>query len=156
MGIPEQVQKDMTDAMRARDERRLSALRMVKAALKNREIEKRSALNEQEAMQVLSTLIKQRRESVEQFTKGGRPELAAKEAGEITLLQGYLPQAAGEEEITAAVRAKIEEMGSPTVKDMGAVMKSVMAQFQARGTRVEGKQVSDIVKRELSRGEGAS
>jgi uncharacterized protein len=156
MGIPEQVQKDMTDAMRARDERRLSALRMVKAALKNREIEKRSALNEQEAMQVLSTLIKQRRESVEQFTKGGRPELAAKEAGEIALLETYLPQAAGEEEITAAVRAKIGEMGAPTVKDMGAVMKSVMAQFQASGARVEGKQVSDIVKRELSRGEGAS
>ena len=156
MGIPEQVQKDMTDAMRARDERRLSALRMVKAALKNREIEKRSSLDEQEAMQVLSTLIKQRRESVEQFTKGGRPELAAKEAGEITLLETYLPQAAGEEEITLAVRAKIGEMETPTVKDMGAVMKSVMAQFQARGARVEGKQVSDIVKRELSRGEGAS
>jgi uncharacterized protein len=156
MGIPEQVQKDMTDAMRARDERRLSALRMVKAALKNREIEKRSALNEQEAMQVLSTLIKQRRESVEQFTKGGRPELAAKEAGEIVLLEGYLPQAAGEEEITAAVRAQIGAMESPTVKDMGTVMKAVMAQFQARGARVEGKQVSDIVRRELSRGEGAS
>jgi uncharacterized protein YqeY len=151
MSIVEQIQKDMTDAMRARDERRLSALRMVKAALKNREIEKRSALNDQEAMQVLSTLIKQRRDSVEQFSKGGRPELAEKEAGEITLLETYLPKAAGEEEIVTAVRAKIAEMGSPTVKDMGAVMKAVMAQFQSSGARVEGKQVSDIVKRELSK-----
>jgi uncharacterized protein len=151
MGIPEQVQKDMTDAMRARDERRLSALRMVKAALKNREVEKRSPLSDQESMQVLSTLIKQRRESVEQFTKGGRPELAEKEAGEIVLLEAYLPQAAGEEEIAAAVRARIRELGSPSIKEMGAVMKAVMAQFQSSGTRVEGKQVSDIVKRELSK-----
>jgi uncharacterized protein YqeY len=156
MGIPEQVQKDMTDAMRARDERRLSALRMVKAALKNREVEKRSPLSDQEAMQVLSTLIKQRRESVEQFTKGGRPELAEKEAGEIALLEAYLPKAAGEEEIVAAVQARIREMGSPSIKEMGAVMKAVMAQFQSSGTRVEGKQVSDIVKRELSKPGGSA
>ena len=151
MGIVEQVQKDMTDAMRARDERRLSALRMVKSALKNREIDKRSPLNDQEAMQVLGTLIKQRKESVEQFTRGNRPELAAKEAAEITLLEAYLPKAAGEDEITGAVRAKITEMGSPTVKDMGAVMKAVMAHFQSSGARVDGKQVSDIVKRELTK-----
>jgi uncharacterized protein len=151
MGIVEQVQKDMTDAMRARDERRLSALRMVKSALKNREIDKRSPLNDQEAMQVLGTLIKQRKESVEQFTRGDRPELAAKEAAEITLLEAYLPKAAGEDEITAAVRAKIAEMDSPTVKDMGAVMKAVMAHFQSSGARVDGKQVSDIVKRELTK-----
>jgi len=151
MGIVEQVQKDMTDAMRARDERRLSALRMVKSALKNREIDKRSPLNDQEAMQVLGTLIKQRKESVEQFTRGDRPELAAKEAAEITLLEAYLPTAAGEDEITGAVRAKIAEMGTPTVKDMGAVMKAVMAHFQSSGARVDGKQVSDIVKRELTK-----
>jgi uncharacterized protein len=151
MGIVEQVQKDMTDAMRARDERRLSALRMVKSALKNREIDKRSPLNDQEAMQVLGTLIKQRKESVEQFTRGDRPELAAKEAAEITLLEAYLPKAAGEDEITAAVRAKIAEMDSPTVKDMGAVMKAVMAHFQSSGARVDGKQVSNIVKRELTK-----
>jgi uncharacterized protein len=150
MSIVEQVQQDITAAMRARDERRLSALRMVKSALKNRKIEKRSPLTEQEAMQVLSTLIKQRKESVEQFTKGDRPELAAKEAAEITLLEGYLPQAAGAEEIAAAVRAKIAEMGSPTLKDVGAVMKAVMAHFQSSGTRVDGKQVSETVKRELS------
>ncbi len=151
MGIVEQVQKDMTEAMRARDERRLSALRMVKSALKNREIEKRSALTDQEAMQVLGTLIKQRKESVEQFNRGGRPELAAKEAAEITLLEAYLPKAAGEDEIAAAVRAKIGEMGSPTIKDMGTVMKAVMAHFQSSGARVDGKQVSDMVKRELTK-----
>jgi hypothetical protein len=151
MSISEQVHKDMTDALRARDERRLSTLRMVKSALKNREIEKRAALDDQEAMQVLATLIKQRRDSIEQFTKGGRQELADKEAAEITVIEGYLPKAAGEEEIAAAVRSVIGEMGSPTIKDMGAVMKNVMARFQAAGTRVEGKAVSETVKRELSK-----
>jgi|SRR5688572_13474112 len=151
MSISEQVHKDMTDALRARDERKLSTLRMVKSALKNREIEKRAPLDDQEAMQVLATLIKQRRDSVEQFTKGGRQELADKEAAEIIVIEGYLPKAAGEEEIAATVRAVIGEMGSPTMKDMGAVMKNVMAHFQAAGTRAEGKTVSEMVKRELSK-----
>ena len=150
MSISEKVQKDMTEAMRARDERRLSCLRMVKAALKNREIEKRGKLDDGEEMQVLSSLIKQRKESVEQFTKGGRQELADKEAAEIKLIEGYLPQAAGEAEIEAVVRAKVGEMGSPTLKDMGAVMKAVMAHFQASGSRVDGKLVSEIVKRQLT------
>ena len=151
MSISEQVHKDMTDALRARDERRLSTLRMVKSALKNREIEKRAPLDDQEAMQVLATLIKQRRDSIEQFTRGGRQELADKEAAEIIVIEGYLPKAAGEDEMAAAVRAVIGEMGSPTMKDMGAVMKNVMARFQAAGTRVEGKTVSEMVKRELSK-----
>jgi uncharacterized protein YqeY len=154
MAISEQVQKDMTDAMRARDERRLSALRMVKAALKNREIEKRAPLEDKDSIQVLNTLLKQRKDSVEQFTRGNRPELAKKEANEINLIESYLPKAAAEGEILATVRAKIAEMGSPTLKDMGAVMKNVMAALQASSARVDGKQVSDMVRHELSKTNG--
>jgi uncharacterized protein len=152
MGIPEQVQKDMVDAMRSRDELRLSTLRMVKAALKNKEIDKRAPLEESEAQQVLSTLIKQRRDSIEQFQKGGRQALADKEAAEIKLIEAYLPKALGEEEIAATVKATIAEMGSPTMKDMGAVMKNIMAKLQASGARVEGKVVSDLVKKQLGGG----
>jgi uncharacterized protein YqeY len=149
MGISEQVQKDMVEAMRSRDELRLSCLRMMKSALKNKEIEKRSALDEKEAQQVLSTLIKQRRDSIEQFQKGGRQELADKEAAEIKVIEAYLPKALGEGEIAAAVKATIAEMGSPTMKDMGTVMKNAMARLQAGGARVEGKTVSEIVKKQL-------
>ena len=149
MGISEQVQKDMVEAMRSRDELRLSTLRMVKSAIKNKEIDKRGPLDEKEAQQVLATLIKQRKDSIEQFTKGGRQELADKEAAEIKLIEAYLPQAMGEEEIAAVVKATIAEMGSPTMKDMGAVMKNSMAKLQATGARVEGKTVSDTVKKQL-------
>jgi len=149
MALIEQIQKDITAAMKARDEQRLSTLRMVKAALKNREIEKMAPLDDKEAQQVLSTLIKQRKDSVEQFTKGGRQQMADKEAAEITLIEFYMPKAAGEEEIVAGVKAVIAEMGAPTMKDMGTVMKNVMARFSAAGMRVDGKQVSKIVKREL-------
>lgn len=149
MGITEQVQKDMVDAMRSRDELRLSTLRMVKSALKNKEIDKRGPLDEREAQQVLATLIKQRRDSIEQFQKGGRQELADKEAAEIKLIEAYLPKAMSEEEITAVVKATIAEMGSPTMKDMGTVMKNSMAKLQATGARVEGKTVSEIVKKHL-------
>jgi len=150
MSIPEQIQKDLTAAMRARDELRLSTLRMVKAAFKNKEVEKRGPLDEKEALAVLSTLIKQRKDSIEQFTRGSRQELADKEAAEIRIIESYLPRAAGEEEITSTVRAAIAEMGSPTMKDMGSVMRNVMARFAAAGSRVDGKLVSDVVKRELS------
>ena len=149
MGISEQVQKDMVEAMRSRDELRLSTLRMVKSAIKNKEIDKRGPLDDKEAQQVLATLIKQRKDSVEQFTKGGRQELADKEAAEIKLIEAYLPQAMGEEEIAAVVKATITEMGSPTMKDMGTVMKNAMAKLQATGARVEGKTVSDTVKKQL-------
>ena len=149
MGISEQVQKDMVEAMRSRDELRLSTLRMVKSAIKNKEIDKRGPLDEKEAQQVLATLIKQRKDSIEQFTKGGRQELADKEAAEIKLIEAYLPKAMGEEEIAAVVKATIAEMGSPTMKDMGAVMKNSMAKLQATGARVEGKTVSDTVKKQL-------
>ena len=149
MTISEQVQKDMVDAMRSRDELRLSTLRMVKAALKNKEIDKRAPLDDKESQKVLATLIKQRKDSIEQFTKGGRQELTDKEAAEIKVIEVYLPKAMGEEEVTAAVKATIVEMGSPTMKDMGTVMKNAMAKLQATGARVEGKMVSEIVKKQL-------
>src|SRR2546422_10666249 len=150
MTLSEQIQKDITTAMKARDEQRLSCLRMVKTALKNREVEKMAPLDEKESQQVLSTLIKQRKDSVEQFTKGGRRELADKEAAEIVLIESYLPKAAGEAEIVAGVKAVIAEMGSPTMKDMGTVMKNAMARFNAAGMRVDGKMVSEVVKKELA------
>jgi uncharacterized protein len=150
MTLSEQIQKDITTAMKAREEARLSTLRMVKAALKNREIEKMAALDDKEAQQVLSTLIKQRKESVEQFTKGGRQEMADKEAAEIVLIETYMPKAAGEAEIVAGVKAAIADMGTPTMKEMGTVMKNAMARFAAAGMRVDGKTVSEAVKKELA------
>jgi uncharacterized protein YqeY len=150
MGLSDQIQKDITTAMKARDEARLSTLRMVKSALKNREVEKMAPLDDKESQQVLSTLIKQRKDSVEQFTKGGRQEMADKEAAEIVLIESYLPKAAGEAEIAAGVKAVIAEMASPTMKDMGTVMKNAMAKFAAQGMRVDGKVVSEAVKKELS------
>ena len=135
--------------MRNREELRLSTLRMVKAAIKNKEVDKRGPLDEKEAHQVLATLVKQRRDSIEQFQKGGRQELADKEAAEIKLIEAYLPKAMGDDEISAAVKAVIAEMGSPTMKDMGAVMKNVMARLQAGSARVEGKTVSETVKKQL-------
>jgi uncharacterized protein YqeY len=150
MSMIEQIQKDIVVAMKARDEARLSTLRMVKTALKHREIEKMAPLDDKESQQVLSTLIKQRKESVEQFTKGGRQEMADKESAEIKLIEAYLPQAASEDQIVEGVKAVIAEMGSPTMKDMGTVMKNVMARFAGAGVRADGKVVSDAVKRELA------
>ena len=150
MSLVEQIQKDMVTAMKARDEQRLSTLRMVKSALKNREVDKMAPLDEKESQAVLATLIKQRKDSVEQFTKGGRQEMADKEAAEIVLIESYLPQAAGEADIVAGVKAAIAEMGAPTMKDMGTVMKNAMARFSAAGMRVDGKVVSEAVKRELA------
>src|SRR5580693_5381622 len=150
MSMMDQIQKDITTAMKARDEQRLSCLRMVKSALQNRQIEKMAPLDDQESQQVLSTLIKQRKDSVEQFTKGGRQEMADKEAAEIVLIETYLPKATGEAEVVAGVKAVIAEMGSPTMKEMGTVMKNVMARFSGAGMRVDGKMVSEAVKRELA------
>jgi uncharacterized protein YqeY len=148
MSLSEQVQKDMIDAMRNRQELRLSTLRMVKSALKNKEIDKRAVLDEKEELQVFSTLIKQRKDSIEAFEKGNRPELARKEAEEITIIEAYMPKAVGEADIVAAVKATIAEMGSPTMKDMATVIKNVMAKFA--GARVDGKLVSETVKKELA------
>jgi uncharacterized protein YqeY len=148
MSLSEQVQKDMVDAMRKKQELRLSTLRMVKAALKNKEIDKRATLDEKEELQVFTTLIKQRRDSIDAFEKGGRHELAKKEAEEIAIIEAYMPKAVSEGDITAAVKTTIVEMGAPTMKDMGTVMKNVMAKFV--GARVDGKLVSETVKKELA------
>src|SRR5450755_3987043 len=148
MSLIEQVQKDMTAAMRSKEELRLSTLRMMKTALKNKEIDKRAPLDEKEELQVLSTLINQRKDSIEAFEKGNRPELAKKEAEEIVYIEAYMPKAVGEEEIVAAVKVTIAEMGTPTMKDMGTVLKNVMAKFA--GARVDGKVVSGAVKKELA------
>jgi uncharacterized protein YqeY len=150
MSLVEQIQKDIVVAMKAKDELRLSTLRMVKSALQLRAVEKMSPLDEKESQAVLTTLIKQRKESVEQFTKGGRQEMADKETAEIGMIEAYLPKAAGEAEIVAGVKAVIAEMGSPTMKDMGTVMKNAMARFNGAGMRVDGKVVSEAVKKELA------
>jgi hypothetical protein len=152
--IAARIEKDIITAMKARDGDRTTALRMVKTALKNREIEKRAPLDESESLQVLTTLIKQRRDSVEQFTKGNRPELAAKEAAEIEMIEGYMPKAAGEQEIRTLVLETLAELASSGAKlgpkDMGAAMKTVQARIQAAGLRADGRQVSEIVKGELA------
>src|ERR1700723_3055697 len=148
MSLTERVQKDLVDAMRKKEELRLSTIRMMKAALQNKRIEKRADLEEKEELQVFTTMIKQRKDSIEQFEKGNRPELAAKEAEEIAIIETYMPKAVGEEEITATVRAVIAEMGSPTMKDMGTVMKNAKAKFGA--ARVDGKLLSEEVKKQLA------
>lgn len=152
MSLTERVQKDMVAAMRGKEELRLSTLRMMKAALQNKRLDLRldrdTNLEEKDELQVLSTMIKQHKDSIEQFTKGNRPELAQKEAEEIVIIEGYMPKAVGEEDIVATVRAVIAEMGSPTMKDMGTVMKNVKAKFG--DARVDGKLVSEAVKKQLS------
>ncbi len=150
MPLVDQIQKDIVTAMKAKDEARLSTLRMVKSALQLKTVEKMSPLDDKESQAVLSTLIKQRKESIEQFTKGGRQEMADKEAAEIGVIEGYLPRPASEADISAGVKATIAEMASPTMKDMGTVMKNAMAKFNAAGLRVDGKVVSELVKKELA------
>jgi len=145
MSITAKIQSDMIEAMKAHQELRLSTIRMAKSALKNKEIDKRAPLDEKEELQVLSTLIKQRHDSAEQFSNAGRQELATKE---ILILEGYMPKAVGQAEIEAAVKATIAEMGSPTIKEMGTVMKNAMAKFA--GARVDGKLVSEAVKKALA------
>jgi uncharacterized protein YqeY len=155
MTIGEKVQADIVVAMKAKEEHKLTTLRMVKSALKNKEIDKREKLTDAEESQILTTLIKQRKESVESFTKGGRPELAAKEQAEIAMIEGYLPQAAGEDVIRGVVQGAIDTMTTdgkrPGPKDMGAVMKVVQQRILADGLRADGKLVSEIVKAELAK-----
>ena len=150
MPLVDQIKKDIVTAMKAKEEARLSTLRMIKSALQLKAVDKMAPLDDKESQAVLATLIKQRKESVEQFTKGGRQEMADKEAAEITLIEAYLPKAAGEADVVAGVKAVIAEMGSPTMKDMGTVMKNVMARFQGADMRVDGKMVSEAVKKELA------
>ena len=153
MTIVERVNEEMTAAMKQRAAERLSTLRMMKSALKNKEIDQRAPLTDAQALQVLTTLIKQRKESIEQFTKGNRPELAAKEAAEIVVIEEYMPKAAGEDEIRQLVTDTISELQTQGMalgpKDMGAAMKAVQAKIQASGLRADGRQVSEMVKAAL-------
>lgn len=155
--LASRIDHDIVTAMKARDGERTTTLRMVKTALKNKEIEKRQPLTEAEAQQILTTLIKQRRESIEQFTRGNRPELAAKETAEIALIETYMPKAASEAEIRTLVLEAIAEFTTtatgtkPGPKDMGTIMKATQARIQSTGIRADGRQVSEIVKTELAK-----
>jgi uncharacterized protein YqeY len=147
MTLFERIGQDITAAMRAKDQARLAPLRMAKAAMMNREVEKGRALEEAEAEQVISSLIKQRRDSVEQFTKGGRMDLATREAAEIGILEGYLPPAIDAAEVEGAVDQAIAETAASSVKDLGRVMKAVMSRLA--GQTVDGKLVNELVRRKL-------
>ncbi len=149
MPLIDRIQKDLTEAMKSKDELRLSVLRMVKSALKNKEIEKIRPLDDAESLQVLQTLVKQRKESVEQFSKGGRADLADKESREITIIETYLPAGASDAEMDRAIEAAIAETGANSPKQMGAVVKAARAQLQ--GKTVDGKALSDRVRDRLSR-----
>jgi len=138
----------ITDAMRKQDALRLSALRMLKAALVNREVERGHALDEAESLQVVSSLVKQRKDSIEQFIGGGRRDLADKEAAEIRVLEAYLPPAADPAAIERAVREAVQETGATSPKDMGRVMKAAMAKLA--GQSVDGKAVNELVRRALT------
>ena len=147
MKLKEKITSDLTDAMKAKDAGRLSTLRMVKANLMNRQIEKGGELTDDEVTKALQSLVKQRLDSIEQYEKAGRTELAAKEAAEITHIEAYLPQAASAEEIGAAVDAAIAETGAASMKDMGGVMKAAMAKLV--GKSADGKALSEAVKAKL-------
>ena len=149
MGLEETLTKDLTAAMKARDAVRTSVLRMAKAALKNREIEKGAALDDAEVVKALQGLVKQREDSAEQYARAARPELAEKERAEITVLQGYLPAGVSAAEIEAAVARAIEETGAASPKDMGKVMKAAMAALASSGKAVDGKQVNATARQKL-------
>jgi uncharacterized protein len=147
MTFLERVTSDIASAMRARDQVRLAPLRMLKAALTNREVEKGRPLDEPESLQVVSSLIKQRRDSIEQFQRGGRQDLADRESAEIELLQSYLPPPLDQVAVERAVEAAIAEAGATSAKDMGRVMKIVMSKLT--GAAVDGRTVNEIVRRKL-------
>lgn len=148
MTIVERINSDLTEAMKAKEAERLSALRMVKTALKLRETELTGGVDDTEAIRVLNTLLKQRRDAAEQFRTGNREELALKEENEARIIQSYLPAAASDEEISRSVDEAIAEVGASTMKDMGPVMKVVRAKLE--GKTVDGKTLSDLVKQKLS------
>lgn len=148
MSLQEQIIADLTTAMKAKDADKLGVLRMVKANLMNRKIEKGSELTDEEVMKALQSLVKQRRDSIEQYENAGRSDLAAKEAAEISVIDVYLPQAATAEEIAAAVEAAVAETGASSMKDMGTLMKAAMANLA--GKSADGKLVSEAVKARLS------
>lgn len=148
MTLREKIISDMTASMKAQDAPRTSTLRMVKAAMQNRQIEKGGELDDEEMGKLLRSLVKQRRDSVEQYEKGGRQDLADKEKTEIEVIEAYLPQAASREEIEAAVAAAISETGASSMKDMGKVMKTVQAALA--GKNADGRMLSEVVKAKLN------
>jgi uncharacterized protein len=148
MTLQEKIQSHLSDAMRSKDQLRLSVLRMMKTAVKNKEVEKMKPLEEAEVIAVLNTLVKQRKDSVEQFRKGSREELAQKEEAEIKIIEEYLPAAASDDEIRRAVEEAVQETGAASMKDMGKVMKATMSRLA--GKTVDGSQVSQFVKEKLS------
>jgi uncharacterized protein YqeY len=147
MSLNEKIAADIVGAMKAKDAARLSALRMLKAAVMNKGVEKGRDLDDAEVQQVISSLVKQRRDSVEQFSKAGRTDLVSKETGEIAVLEGYLPPAATAEEIDAAVASAIAESGATSSKDLGKVMKAVMPKLAGRNA--DGRAVNEAVRRKL-------
>lgn len=147
MTLTQKVNADIATAMKARDSARLSALRMMKAAIMNKEVEKGRTLDDPEVVQVVTSLVKQRRDSIEQFSKAGRTDLVDKETGEITVLEAYLPPAATADEIDAAIAAAIADTGAASPKDIGKVMKAVMPKLAGR--TADGRTVNDAVRRKL-------
>jgi hypothetical protein len=156
--IGEKLGKNIITAMKAREQETLTTLRMVKSALKSKEIDKREPLTDAEEQAILTTMLKQRRGSIEQFTKGNRPELAAKEQVEIGLIEGYMPKAASEDDLRALVAGAVEQVTrdnggtKPGPKEMGSVMKAAQQKIAASGERADGKLVSEMVKAELAKG----
>jgi hypothetical protein len=148
MSFAEKIQQELTAAMKAREELRLRVLRMLKAALHNRKLEKGAELDDPESMAVVKSLIKQRREAAEEFRKGGAGDRAAEEEKEIGVLEGYLPAAVGDDAIRAAIDAAVTETAATSVKDIGKVMKAVMSRFA--GQNVDGKRVNELVRQRLS------
>jgi uncharacterized protein YqeY len=148
MTIQEKIQAQMSDAMRNKDQLRLSVLRMMKSAVKLKEVEKMKPLEENEVISVLTTLVKQRKDSVEQFRSGGREELAQKEEAEIKIIEEYLPAAASEDDIRRAIEEAVAETGAGSMKDMGKVMKATLARLA--GKSADGARVSQLVKEKLS------
>jgi uncharacterized protein YqeY len=147
MTLSDKVNLEITAAMKAKDQVRLSSLRMLKAAIMNKGVEKNRDLDDAEVMQVVASLVKQRRDSIEQFSKAGRTDLVGKESGELAVLEEYLPAAASPEEIAAAVAAAIAETGASSAKDMGKVMKAVMPKLA--GKSADGRAVNEAVRRSL-------
>lgn len=148
MPLLEQIQKDMVAAMKAKDEARLSTVRMIKTALKKHEVDAMKPLDEATELQILNTLIKQRRESADMFRKGGREELADKEEAELKMIEGYMPPAPTDEEVDAAITEAMAETGATSAKQMGLVMKAANAKLA--GMRVDGKALSDRVRARLA------
>lgn len=147
MSLQEKIQSDIADAMRSKDVLKLGVLRMMKSAVKNKEVEKMKGLDEAEVLAVFNSLVKQRKDSIEQFRKGGREDLAQKEEAEIKVIEQYLPAAASEDDIRRAIDAAIQETGAASMKDMGKVMKAALAQLS--GKTADGSRVSQLVKEKL-------